>query len=450
MPAATTTIIHGGAVILADRVAFAHDVVISGGRISAIEPTRPRPSSAALELIDAAGCYVAPGLIDIHSDYIETVASPRPSVVMDLQAALYEADRSLISQGITTIYHSLSVYQVLIFDHKPIRRFENVSRLIEHVSKLRKTETVDHLIRHRLHMRVELDAVDLLNDIENLLVSDKVDLISFMDHTPGQGQYSDLEVFSQTVKSYRDDLTEDEVRAIVQRHQEAAKFGPGEICRLSRLAKENGIAIASHDDDCAEALEFIWKLGASISEFPVSLEVARNARELGMHTIAGAPNVLLGYSHSGNLSARESVSAGVTSILCSDYYPAALLRAVFELHRSCGIDLAAAFALATINPARAVGIDGDFGEIAEGKRADILLIRELAADTADAADVADTTDAADAADAADAPSQEARPASPASPGKTSLPVVEEVLIEGCSVFKTRYPHIAKIRLKASR
>ncbi|MDR0514980.1 MAG: phosphonate metabolism protein PhnM [Coriobacteriaceae bacterium] len=404
-----TSIIQGGTVVLADRLAPAHDVVIVDGRISAIEPSRVRPLMPDIKLIDATGCYVAPGFIDIHSDYIEGIASPRPSVVMDLRGALYEADRSLAAYGVTTIYHSLSIYKMLVFDHKPIRRFSNVSALIEHIDQMRAGELRDHLIRHRLHVRVELDAVDHFQDVEDLLHAGKVDLISFMDHTPGQGQYRDLEVFAKTIKSYKGNLSDEEVQGMVDKQQAAAKLDLDQIAHLTRIAHERGVSVASHDDDSTEEVAFMAGLGASISEFPISLEVAHRARDLGMHTIAGAPNVLLGYSHSGNLSARESVCAGATDILCSDYYPAALLRAVFELHQSCDISLPQAFALVTLNPARAVGIEGEVGQIAEGMRADILLVRELSLDK----------------------------------GSPGIPVVEEVFVEGRSVFKTQYPQAIK-------
>ncbi len=155
-----------------------------------------------LPVVDARGAYVAPGLIDIHSDYVENVASPRPSVVMDLNTSLYKADRELVSHGITTIFHSLSVYGAHIFDHKPIRDFGNVSGLIERVAgpargrgarpphpsspaHARGAGLGRPLRRHREFLR-----------------SGKVDLVSFMDHTPGQGQYRDLLVFGDTLKGY--------------------------------------------------------------------------------------------------------------------------------------------------------------------------------------------------------------------------------------------------------
>ena len=404
------TVIQGGTVVLADRLAPAHDVVITNGRISSIVPTATHAlqSEPHRTIIDAGGCYVAPGFIDIHSDYIEGIASPRPSVVMDLRTALYQTDRSLIAYGVTTMYHSLSIYKGVMFDHKPIRYFENVVNLIECINQMRAGETYDHLMRHRLHARIELDAVEYFFDVEDLLRAGKVDLISFMDHTPGQGQYRDLEVYSNTVRSYSGNLSDEAVQELIEEQQACVKLGFDEVTHLAEVARECDVVIATHDNDSIKVVEAMQGLGACISEFPISLDIARSAQKLGMYTIAGAPNVLLGYSHSGNLSACEAVCADTIDILCSDYYPAALLRAVFELHRRHGVDLARAFALVTRNPARAVGINGELGEIAEGRKADILLIRELVMEKE----------------------------------HTPVPVVQEVLVEGRSVFKTCYPHMS--------
>ena len=404
-------IIRGGTVVCADRVLPECDVVVIDGRIAAIEPAgadfdaQPDATVGVLPVVDARGAYVVPGLIDIHSDYVENVASPRPSVVMDLSTSLYKADRELVSHGVTTIFHSLSVYGAHIFDHKPIRDFGNVSALIEHVADLRDGEERDHLIRHRLHMRVELDSVDLYDDIEQFLRSGKVDLVSFMDHTPGQGQYRDLLVFGETLKGYRD-VSDEDVRDIVRQQQESEKLTYAQITALAAVARERGVSIASHDDDSEDKLAFMDGLEATISEFPISLDIARAARARGMHTIAGAPNVMLGHSHSGNLSAREAVQAGAIDVMCSDYYPAALLDAVFTLRDACGLDIARAFALVTINPAKAAGIADEVGSIAVGKRADVLLVREISCGDG---------------------------------VRRTMPVVTRAFVGGHSVFRSHYP-----------
>ncbi|MFQ9347304.1 MAG: alpha-D-ribose 1-methylphosphonate 5-triphosphate diphosphatase [Eggerthella lenta] len=419
-------IIRGGTVVCADRVLPDCDVVVIDGRIAAIEPVgasdfdaQPDATMGVLPVVDARGAYVVPGLIDIHSDYVENVASPRPSVVMDLSTSLYKADRELVSHGVTTIFHSLSVYGAHVFDHKPIRDFGNVSALIDRVAALRAGEERDHLIRHRLHMRVELDSVDLYDDIESFLRSGKVDLVSFMDHTPGQGQYRDLLVFGDTLKGYRD-VSDEDVRDIVRQQQESQKLTYAQITALAAVARERGVSIASHDDDSEDKLAFMDGLEATISEFPISLDIARAARARGMHTIAGAPNVMLGHSHSGNLSAREAVQAGAIDVLCSDYYPAALLDAVFTLRDQCGLDIAKAFALVTINPAKAAGIADEVGSIAVGKRADVLLVREISCGEGES-------------------SGEHPVAGPDSRVARTMPVVTRAFVGGRSVFRSHYP-----------
>lgn len=419
-------IIRGGTVVCADRVLPDCDVVVIDGRIAAIEPVgasdfdaQPDATMGVLPVVDARGAYVVPGLIDIHSDYVENVASPRPSVVMDLSTSLYKADRELVSHGVTTIFHSLSVYGAHVFDHKPIRDFGNVSALIDRVAALRAGEERDHLIRHRLHMRVELDSVDLYDDIESFLRSGKVDLVSFMDHTPGQGQYRDLLVFGDTLKGYRD-VSDEDVRDIVRQQQESQKLTYAQITALAAVARERGVSIASHDDDSEDKLAFMDGLEATISEFPISLDIARAARARGMHTIAGAPNVMLGHSHSGNLSAREAVQAGAIDVLCSDYYPAALLDAVFTLRDQCGLDIAKAFALVTINPAKAAGIADEVGSIAVGKRADVLLVREISCGEGES-------------------SGEHPGARPDDRAARTMPVVTRAFVGGRSVFRSHYP-----------
>lgn len=201
---ANSLVIRGGNVVTEDAILPNHDIVVENGTIARIAPTlaNARTIDAQLDentsgmvvdretgfpVVDARGAYVVPGMIDVHSDYIESVASPRPSVVMDLPTSLYKVDRELVSHGVTTIYHSLSVYGAKIFDHKPIRNFENVSKLAESISDMRESEEHDHLIRHRFHLRLELDSVDRVDEVYNYLQDGKVDLISFMDHTPGQG-----------------------------------------------------------------------------------------------------------------------------------------------------------------------------------------------------------------------------------------------------------------------
>lgn len=371
-------IIRNGIIVQPERLVYDHELVVDGDTITAIVPQGETPTDEESGIIDAHGGYVTPGFIDIHSDYIENVASPRPTVLIDFHTALFEAERELLMHGITTMFHSLSVYRRTIFDEKPIRKFENVEKLIALIHRAHLSEGENgHLIRHRLHARLEIDNVDLVAQIEGHLRSGDIDEISFMDHTPGQGQYRDIEVFRRSLQAYRK-VTTEEALAIARSQQKAEKLTYEDISYLASIARERNIAIASHDDDSPEKLDLMYALGARISEFPVSLDVARYACGLGMATILGSPNILLGRSQAGNLSAREAVENGVANVLCSDYYPTAMLHSIFRMRSDFGLPLHEAFAKVTINPARVVGIDRTLGSLEVGKKADILLIREIA------------------------------------------------------------------------
>ena len=333
-------VIRNGIIVQPDRLLFGYELVVEDDKIAAIQRQGKFDAAAAgAGVIDAHGGYVTPGLVDIHSDYIETVISPRPTVLMDFSTALFEAERELIAHGITTMYHSLSAYAQDIMDTKPVRRWENTEKIMALIAGCKRTEGRNaHLIRHRLHLRLEVDNVNLVEQVEGHLRSGEVDELSFMDHTPGQGQYRDIEIWRKSVRSDHE-LSNEEAAQIVAAQQAAPKLSFEQLKYLAEVARENGIALASHDDDSVEHLDLMRELGCTISEFPVSLEVARAARERGMSTVMGTPNILLGKSHSGNLSAREAVSNGVASVLCSDYYPTAMLQSAFALHHDFKLPL---------------------------------------------------------------------------------------------------------------
>ena len=374
-------VIRNGIVVQPDRLLFGYEVVVEGGRIEAIQRQGTLDAEATdAGVIEAHGGYVTPGLIDIHSDYIETVISPRPTVLMDFPTAFFEAERVLLSHGITTMYHSLSAYGRDFMDVKPVRQWANTEKIMALISRAKRTEGRNaHLIRHRLHLRLELDNLDVVDDVARHLEAGDIDELSFMDHTPGQGQYRDIEVFRKSIRADHE-VTMEEALEEARVRQAAPKMTLETLERLSRIAHERGIAIASHDDDSPEKVATMRELGCTISEFPIDLETAHAAIDAGMATVMGTPNILLGKSHSGNLSAREAVQNGVATCLCSDYYPTAMLQSAFVLHHDFKLPLEQAFAMLTINPARAVKADGEIGSLEEGKRADILVVREVEED----------------------------------------------------------------------
>ena len=366
-------IIHNGKIITEDAIIAGFAVVVEGEIIQAIIPQEEVLDFPNAVLIDARGGYISPGFIDIHSDYIETIASPRPTSMMDFNISLREAEKILISHGITTMFHSLSFYREDVFTHKPMRNPENIQRMVDAIDA---THTELHLIRHRMHARFEIDNVDEIDTLVKNIEDGKVHLLSFMDHTPGQGQYRNLEVYRETLKGYRN-ISDDDVNVLIAERQSTELITIEKIKEVADFAISKGIAVASHDDDNIQKLELVKSFGTTISEFPITLEVAQKAKEIGLLTIAGAPNVMLGGSHSGNLSAAEAIANDCVDILCSDYYPAALLHAIFDLHEKYDNDLHKMFMMVTLNPAKAVRMDDELGSIKVGKKADILVIERM-------------------------------------------------------------------------
>lgn len=366
-------IVHNGKVITEEEILNGYAVLVKGEIIQAIIPESEALLIRNAEFIDANGGYISPGFIDIHSDYIETIVSPRPTSIIDIDISLREAEKILISHGITTMFHSLSFYGEDIFTHKPIRYPTNVQKLVDAIHKIHDRP---HIIRHRLHARFELDNINEVGRLVDNIEKDKIHLLSFMDHTPGQGQYRDLEVFRKTLKGYRN-ISDEEMNGVILERKSRKQMTLEKVTEVAKLANEKGIAVASHDDDSVEKLTLVKSFGTTISEFPITLDVAKKAKEFGLQTIVGAPNVLLGGSHSGNLSAAEAIDEQAADILCSDYYPASLLHAVFELHEEYGKDLHEMFMMVTLNPAKAVKMDDELGSIKPGKKADILLIERM-------------------------------------------------------------------------
>ncbi|MBS3969652.1 MAG: phosphonate metabolism protein PhnM [Clostridia bacterium] len=365
-------LIVNGQIILEDIILHDHDLLIVDKIIALIRP-HGEISPDDLNVIDARGGYVSPGFIDIHSDYIEHMVSPRPTSVLDFKMAIREVEKQLVNQGITTMYHSLSLFKESLFPNKQIRSSENVKRLIELIEE---TNGGSGLIHHRFHARYEIDNIDDVEYVLKFIKENKIHLLSFMDHTPGQGQYRDLAKYKEIIKGYQD-MEDHELENHINHGQNSQKLDLQTIIKISQIARGHDIALASHDDDTIEKLDLVKSFGTTISEFPITLEVARAAKERGMYTVAGAPNVLLGGSHSGNLSAVEAINEGCIDVLCSDYYPASLLHAVFMLHKKFKKDLADMFRLVTINPARAVGIDREYGSIGYNKKANIIIIEEI-------------------------------------------------------------------------
>lgn len=348
-------------VVTPEEVIGGGTVIFEEGRISGILRRRLPAGDGVL---DADGKHLLPGLVDLHSDAIEKQISPRPGVEFSAEGAFLEMDNYFLSSGITTGFHALSFMEDFA---RSIRRSKT---LCEMVHRNRQNA----LARHELHLRCELPEEDSVEIVEEVLRSVESALVSVMDHTPGQGQFRDLEWFRRY--SIQDSGAEESqvADAITEARHGRHSFAIGRVERLAEVAKELGTPLASHDDDDSpQRVELLAGQGVGISEFPIDVQSARRARELDLSVCMGAPNALRGGSSGGNLCATEAIGLGLVDVLCSDYHPPSMLRAAFKLAEHGIIDLPEAVRLVTSGPARAAGLT-DIGEIREGALADLAVV----------------------------------------------------------------------------
>ena len=350
-------------VVLPERVIERGSVRIEGDRIAELADAPVRGAA-----LSGDGLLLMPGMIDMHGDMIEREVEPRPGVRMPFELGLRDLDRRLKVAGVTTAYAAVSFNPKSAYGH--LRSYEHSKDMLRALKAMRPMLAVDH----RVHARFEVNYPRALAVVGELIADGTVDLVSLTDHTPGQGQYRDLERL--TARYQGEGKTRDEAEAaIAERIREKQAQAGDTLATIEAMAAtcaKVGIPMASHDDDTAEKVALMRRIGATISEFPVTEEAARAAHAHGLLTVMGAPNALRGESYSGNLSARAAHRAGLLDMLCADYHPSAMLPAVLELAKADPDGLAGAARLATANPARALGLT-DRGAILPGLRADLVV-----------------------------------------------------------------------------
>lgn len=338
-------------------------VVVRDGLVHTIEPGGGVPPGA----IDLEGDFLLPGLIELHTDNVEKQLMPRPGVLWpSTLAALLAHDAQVAAAGITTVLDAIAVGE---FSETSLRR-----KMLPEVVAAVREGTRARLFRadHLLHMRCELADKAVVEMFAPIAEEPLIKLVSLMDHTPGQRQWSDLGKFRGFHRDKK--WTEVEFEAELARRLEWQAIYAGPSRRvIVDMARSRGIPLASHDDTTEAHVDEALADGIVISEFPTTMVAARKARKGGMTTIAGAPNVVRGESHSGNIAASELATAGLLDALSSDYVPTSLLQAAFLLNERVGIALPAAIATVSANPAAMIGLE-DRGEISPGRRADLLRV----------------------------------------------------------------------------
>lgn len=350
--------------VLPDRVVDGATVVIDDGLIVEIRESGP-PDPAA---IDGRGAFLLPGLVDTHSDGLEREVSPRANVRLPMSFALRSFEGRLRAAGITTVFHGVAFEDGAHYG-RSVELAEESCAVI--------AEAADGLVDHRILYRLDARSDAGLDSLVSCLPSEGAPLVSLEDHTPGQGQFRDLARYAEAVAA-REAMpaaaeADQLVRERIAERDELLTHVARNRSALAELAVSGRITLLAHDPEGTDDIDEAWRRGAAVAEFPVSVEAARAAHRRHMNVVMGAPNVLRGGSHSGNVSAEPLVASRLCDVLASDYLPSSLLAAVFGLVERGAATVPDAVALVTSKPAAMSGLP-DRGRLAVGLRADVVLV----------------------------------------------------------------------------
>ncbi|BBS14263.1 alpha-D-ribose 1-methylphosphonate 5-triphosphate diphosphatase [Klebsiella aerogenes] len=337
---------------------------VQDGRIYAFAESQSRQPGA----LDGEGGWLLPGLIELHTDNLDKFFTPRPKVDWPAHSAMSSHDALMVASGITTVLDAVAIGDV----RDGGDRLENLEKMINAVEETQKRGL--NRAEHRLHLRCELPHHTTLPLFEKLVDREPVTLVSLMDHSPGQRQFANREKYREYYQGKYQLSSEQMQRFEEEQMALAAAWSQPNRQAIAAMCRERQIALASHDDATHEHVAESHQLGSVIAEFPTTLAAAQASRQHGMNVLMGAPNIVRGGSHSGNVAAHQLAASGLLDILSSDYYPASLLDAAFRIADSDdnAFTLAQAVRLVSKHPAQALGLH-DRGVIGEGKRADLVL-----------------------------------------------------------------------------
>jgi len=357
-------ILFNARLVLADRVIERGWLAICDGVIAEVgEGAAPERGE------DFRGDLLMPGLVELHTVHLEAHDSPRPKVYWDPVAAVVSFDGQLATSGITTVLDSLRVWT----EEGAEEVDGQAETLAQAIAQARSAELLR--VDHFLHLRCEVPMPSVVAEAAQLIDRSDVRLASLMDHTPGQRQFRDERKLREYYRGKRGDLTDAELDRLFRKRLEyQAVHAADNYRRLVELARTHETPLASHDDTTLEHVADAIRDRVAIAEFPTTIEAAEALHAAGIRVLMGAPNLVRGGSHAGNVATADLVQARVLDVLSSDYMPASLLMAALRLPKVApGMDLAAAVRTVTTTPAEAVGLT-DRGAIAVGKRADLIRV----------------------------------------------------------------------------
>ncbi len=357
-------ILSNARIVTAERE-FHGTLLLRDGLIAAVDEGASRLPQAQ----DLGGDYLLPGLVELHTDNLEKHMSPRPGVDWPSTSAVLTHDAQIVAAGITTVFDALAIGDI----NPRGRRMQQLPAMIEAIAASEAAGQTR--AEHRLHLRCELCHPDALTIYRDLVEHPLVALVSVMDHSPGQRQFAKVEKYREYYMG-KYHLSPAEMEEFLQEQiANSCQYSDRQRRAIVEDCHSRGISVASHDDATLDHVQESAGFGMAIAEFPTTLEAAKASHELGLKVLMGAPNLVRGGSHSGNIAAAELARHGVLDILSSDYYPASLLHAAWLLAgQDNDYDLPAAIATVSRAPARAAGLD-DRGEIRVGLRADLVQAR---------------------------------------------------------------------------
>lgn len=356
------TVLSNARIVLADEIVEG-SLALRDGFIAGIDAGAARTGE------DMGGDYVIPGLVELHTDHLEGHYAPRPKVRWNPIAAVLAHDAQVATAGITTVLDALRVGM----DEDADLTLADIRKLADAIED---SVAQDRLrADHFLHLRCEVSAPDCLQAFANFDQDDRVKLASLMDHAPGQRQFVNLETYAYYYQR-KLKLTDRDFKLFCEKRMaESARYSAPNRAVIAAACQERGIVLASHDDATSSHVDEAIEQGVRVAEFPTTEEAARASKAAGLGVLMGAPNVMRGASHSGNVSARTLASDGLLDILSSDYIPFSLIQSAFFLGDMVeGISLPQAVAMVSKNPAEAVGLT-DRGIIEQGRRADLVRVR---------------------------------------------------------------------------
>lgn len=362
----TETILANATLVLPEST-LRGQIRLVDGKIAEISEGTSVPMGA----LDCNGDLVMPGLIELHTDNLERHIEPRPKVDWPHAAAIIAHDAELASVGITTVFDALRVGSVISGGKASYGEYARA--LANEILDLRAQGALR--ISHFLHLRAEVCSETLIEELAKFGPDDRVGIVSLMDHTPGERQFRDLSKLWDYMGKKRGMTTAEFDEHVAQMREIRDRLGDRHEAGAVAAARRYGATLASHDDTTADQVMVSAGHGAHFAEFPTTVEAAGACQAHGIKVMMGAPNLVRGGSHSGNVAARDLAEADLLDIVSSDYVPSSLLSSALMLGDLWG-DVARGVATVTAAPADAVGLT-DRGHLVPGARADVIRVARV-------------------------------------------------------------------------